>query len=188
MTCRAILEYPDPRLRRRAQTVVNFDATLQGLVDDLFETLYASRGIGLAAPQIDVPLQVVAIDISGTASAPQVFINPLILARSRIGTVEESCLSLPGVSGLVKRPTQLRVRAQDRNGVAFERDLDGLLAVCLGHEIDHLAGRLFIDALSFFQRLRLRRRLAHTGVAPMQVFSGGAAPAPAGSGTIVGRG
>lgn len=156
-----ILEYPDPRLRARAQPVRVFDAQLSRLIDDMFETLYATRGMGLAATQVGEPLQLVTIDLSDGADAPQVFINPAIVSKRRIGIVEESCLSVPGISEKVKRATELRVRALDRDGTPYERQAQGLLAVCLQHEIDHLDGRLFVDHLSFFRRLCVRQRLAH---------------------------
>ena len=175
MTRLAILEYPDPRLRARAQLVRDFDARLARLVQDMFETLYAAQAIGLAAPQVNVPWQLITIDVSGAGTAPEVYINPQILARSRWGMVEESCLSLPGISGLVKRPTALRVRALDRDGTPFTRDLDGMAAVCLGHEIDHLSGRLFIDSLSLWRRLRLRR----AGVRSTPAVPGSSSHAPA---------
>jgi peptide deformylase len=151
-----ILQYPDPRLRLRAAPVAAFDADLARLIDDLLETLYATQGIGLAAPQTGDRRQVVVIDLSGSASAPQVYVNPEILVSAVPGLVEESCLSVPGVVGNVVRATQVRVRARDRSGQAFERDLDGMHAVCLQHEMDHLEGKLFVDRLSLFRRLRVR--------------------------------
>lgn len=153
-----ILEYPDPRLRIRAEPVRAFDAALDRLVDDLFETLYADRAMGLAAPQVNVHRQIIVVDVSGNGSAPEVFINPAVVARSRIAEVDESCLSLPGVQARVRRATRLRVRAQNSQGHALERDCEDLLAVCVQHEIDHLQGRLLVDHLSLFQRIRLRRR------------------------------
>lgn len=160
MACLTILEYPDPRLRTRARPVRAFDAGLARLIDDMFETMYAMRGIGLAATQVNVHQQVITLDVSGEATAPLVFINPEILSGAGIGLVQESCLSLPGVSATVRRATRLRVRALDRNGSPAVRELDGLLAVSLQHEIDHLRGRLFVDRLPFFERRRLRRALA----------------------------
>jgi len=151
-----ILQYPDPRLRLRAAPVAAFDADLARLIDDLLETLYATQGIGLAAPQTGDRRQVVVTDLSGSASAPQVYVNPEILVSAVPGLVEESCLSVPGVVGNVVRATQVRVRARDRSGQAFERDLDGMHAVCLQHEMDHLEGKLFVDRLSLFRRLRAR--------------------------------
>lgn len=152
----AILEYPDPRLRLRSAPVTAFDASLSGLIDDLLETLYATTGIGLAAPQTGDRRQVLVMDLSGNASQPEEYVNPEILTSAVPALVEESCLSVPGIVDNVVRATQLRVRARDRFGEAFERDLDGMRAVCLQHEMDHLAGRLFIDHLSLFRRLRVR--------------------------------
>lgn len=155
MACLDILAYPDPRLRIPAQPVHAFDRELGQLVDDMFDTLYASRGIGLAAPQVNVARKVITIDVSGREAAPEVFINPVILADDAPGLVEESCLSVPGVLGNVLRATRLKVRAHARDGSLFERDLEGLLAVCLQHEIDHLRGRLFVDRLSLVRRLQI---------------------------------
>jgi len=175
-----LLAYPDPRLRRRAEPVRVFDADLARLIDDMFETMYAARGIGLAATQVDVHRQVVTIDVSGRGDSPEVFINPQIVARRRLGKVEESCLSVPGVSDLVRRHTVVRVRAQDRNGAPIERELEGMLAVCLGHEIDHLHGRLFVDHLSILRRLRVRLRFALAAARP-------GSPGPGGAGTVASR-
>jgi peptide deformylase len=153
-----ILEYPDPRLRLKAEPVSAFDPSLAQLVDDLVETLHAHKAIGLSAPQVDDRRQVLVIDNSGDGSAPQVFVNPEIRSRAAWGLVEESCLSVPGVVGNVIRATQVSVRAQDRHGESFTRELTGMDAVCLQHEVDHLAGKLFIDRLSIFRRLRIRAR------------------------------
>jgi peptide deformylase len=149
-----ILEYPDPRLRTRARPVGAFTPELSRLADDLFETMYAARAIGLAATQVDVHLRLVAIDVSGRAESPELFIDPEVVETSQPGMVEESCLSLPGIVGNVGRATRVRVRAIDRDGRTYLRDLEGVLAVCLLHEIDHLDGILFTDRLSFFERLR----------------------------------
>jgi peptide deformylase len=173
MTRLAILEYPDPRLRTKAEPVSRFDADLSRLVDDMFETLYASRAIGLAATQVDAHVRLIVIDVSDDRSAPSVFINPEILLRREIGMVEESCLSVPGVMGDVVRATKLRVRALDRHGVPFECDLEGLAAVCLQHEIDHLLGTLFVDRLSFWKRLKVRRELRRGGRAVAAAEPGG---------------
>jgi peptide deformylase len=151
-----ILEYPDPRLRLRAEPVEVFDDSLLRLIEDLCETLLASKGIGLAAPQTGDRRQVLVIDLSEGEAAPEIYINPEILASTMPGLVEESCLSVPGVVGNVVRATQLRVRACDSGGVTFERELDGMSAVCLQHEMDHLVGKLFVDRLSLFRRLRVR--------------------------------
>ena len=156
MPQRDILEYPDPRLNLPSNPVTAFDDDLGQLVDDLLETLYARKGIGLSAPQINDRRAVFALDLSGDASAPQVYVNPEILAKAAWGLVEESCLSVPGVVGNVVRATEIRVRAQDRTGETFERDLTGMDAVCVQHEMDHLAGKLFIERLSIFRRLGIR--------------------------------
>jgi len=172
-----ILEYPDPRLRLRAAPVVTFDARLARLIDDLLETLYSTTGIALSAPQTGIQLQVLVVDLSGNASAPHVYVNPEVLASSAPALVEESCLSVPGVVGNVVRATQLRIRARDRYGEVFERDLDGMHAVCLQHEMDHLAGKLFVDRLSLFQRLRTRITAAarsRRGMAPTGTGAGAA--------------
>lgn len=155
----SILEYPDPRLRRVAAPVTSFDADLAQQVDDMQETLRASGGIGLAATQVDLHRRIVVIDVSGGANAPELFINPVVLRRDTPAMVEESCLSLPGLLDIVRRDARIVVRAFDRDGAPFERTLQGLAAVCLQHEIDHLDGVLFSDRLSWFRRLRARRRL-----------------------------
>ena len=155
---RPILEYPDPRLRERCAPVATFETALARLVDDLFDTLYATSGIGLSAPQLGALERVLVMDHSGSATAPEVYVNPELLQRAAIGLVEESCLSLPGVTGNVFRATRVRVRAQDPTGATFERDLDGMPAVCLQHEIDHLDGKLFVDRLMPWRRLLFRLR------------------------------
>jgi peptide deformylase len=151
-----ILEYPDPRLRLRGEPVAHFDASLSRLVDDLCDTLRASKGIGLAAPQVGDRRRVLVIDLSGGAEPPEVYVNPEIHERAVPGLVEESCLSVPGVVGNVVRATQLTASARDRDGTPFERRLEGMRAVCLQHELDHLEGRLFVDRLSLFRRIGLR--------------------------------
>lgn len=156
----AILEHPDPRLRQPSAPVDVFDTEVAQLADDLLETLYATSGIGLSAPQTGAHRRVLVMDLSGNASDPQVFVNPEILSRAAFGIVEESCLSVPGVTGNVWRATKIKIRAQDRTGLAFERDLDGMQAVCLQHEVDHLDGKLFIDRLWFFRRLMLKAKAA----------------------------
>ncbi|MFW5680910.1 MAG: peptide deformylase [Pseudomonadota bacterium] len=158
MPALAILRYPDPRLRLKAVPVVDFDDALRGFVDDLVATLHAHGGIGLAATQVGDLRQVLVMDLSGTASAPEVYVNPVILSRSVSALVEESCLSIPGVVGNVVRSIKVRVRAQDPHGMVFERDLEDMHAVCLQHEIDHLEGRLFIDRLSLLRRLWIKAR------------------------------
>ena len=160
MAQRDILEYPDPRLNLPTNPVILFDDDLGQLIDDLLETLYATKAVGLSAPQVNDRRAVLVLDLSDDASAPQVYINPEILAKAAWGLVEESCLSVPGIVGNVVRATEIRVRAQDRTGETFERDLTGMDAVCLQHEMDHLAGKLFIERLSIFRRLRIRAAAA----------------------------
>lgn len=154
-----ILEYPDARLRTRAEPVVRFDAALQTLVDDMFETMYAAPGIGLAATQVNVHQRLLVIDVSAEKTEPLVFINPEILAREGVGTMEEGCLSVPGVFDEIERAAKVRVKFQDSSGGWHERELEGLTAVCLQHEMDHLEGRLFVDYLSDLKRERIRRKL-----------------------------
>lgn len=154
-----ILEYPDPRLRTRAAPVTEFDSALSRLIDDMFETMYAAPGIGLAATQVNVHQRLLVMDISQDRSAPMVFVNPEILDREQVGVMEEGCLSVPGFFDEVERAQRVRVRAQDRHGITFERELSALEAVCLQHEIDHLDGKLFVDYLSMLKRDRVRRKL-----------------------------
>jgi peptide deformylase len=151
MALRTILEFPDPRLRTRARPVTEFNAALGKLVEDLLETMYAAPGIGLAATQIDVHQRVVVIDLSEDRTA--------ILMRDGEESTEEGCLSVPGVFDDVKRAARIRVRSQDASGAALERDYDGLLAVCIQHEMDHLEGKLFVDYLSDHKRERIRKKL-----------------------------
>ena len=159
MALRTILEYPDPRLRTRAQPVTQFDAELGQLIDDMFETMYAAPGIGLAATQVDVHKRLIVMDVSKDRNEPLIFINPEILSREGEEVSEEGCLSVPENFAEVKRAAKVRVRAQDRNGEVFERDYDGILAVCIQHEIDHLDGKLFVDYLSDLKRERIRKKL-----------------------------
>jgi peptide deformylase len=159
MALRTILEFPDPRLRTRAQPVTQFDAALGTLIDDMLETMYAAPGIGLAATQLDVHRRVLVIDISKEHNDPVVLINPEILSREGEASSEEGCLSVPGIFEDVKRASKVRIRAQDRTGASFERDFEEVLAVCIQHEMDHLEGKLFVDYLSDLKRERIRKRL-----------------------------
>jgi peptide deformylase len=159
MALRTILEFPDPRLRTKAQPVTRFDAALSTLVDDMLETMYAAPGIGLAATQVDVHQRVIVIDISEEHNQPLILINPEILAREGEASTEEGCLSVPGIFDEVKRAAKVRVRASERGGSVFERDFDDVLAVCIQHEMDHLDGRLFVDYLSDLKRERIRKKL-----------------------------
>ena len=159
MALRTILEFPDPRLRMRAKPVTQFDAALGALIDDMLETMYAAPGIGLAATQVDVHQRVIVIDISKEHDEPLVLVNPEILSREGEAKSEEGCLSVPGYFDEVKRAANIRVRAQDRTGAAFERDFDDVLGVCIQHEMDHLEGKLFVDYLSDLKRERIRKKL-----------------------------
>ncbi len=159
MTKLVILEYPDPRLRHTAEPVSSVDDALRQFVDDLLETMYAANGVGLAATQVNVHKRVLVIDISHERDDPLVLINPEILRAEGREIVEEGCLSLPGIYDKVPRATKIRVRAMGRDGRVFERDADGLLAVCIQHEIDHLEGQLFVDHLSELKRQLIRKRL-----------------------------
>ena len=164
-----ILAHPDPRLREHAQPVTVFDEELARLVANLSETLRVSGGIGLAAPQTGDRRRVLVIDLSGGESPPEVYINPELQPGTTRCLVEESCLSVPGVVGNVVRAIIVQVRAQDPQGNAFERELEGMPAVCLQHEVDHLQGTLFIDRLPLLQRLRLRLRRGQLAKSPATV-------------------
>ncbi len=154
-----ILHYPDPRLRQVARPVNQVDATVRRLVDDMAETMYQAPGIGLAAIQVERALRVVIIDTSEQRSALRVFINPEIIERDGVQVVEEGCLSVPGIYDEVERALHVRVRALDRDGQPFEMEAEGLLAVCIQHEIDHLDGKVFVDYLSRLKQNRIRKKL-----------------------------
>lgn len=158
MALLTILEYPDPRLRRIAATVPAVTSEIQKLVRDMAETMYAAPGVGLAATQVDVHKRVIVMDISEARDELRVFINPEILSSAGEAENEEGCLSVPGYYDKVTRAAQVRVRALDRNGTPFELDADGLLAVCIQHEMDHLVGKVFVDHLSPLKRARLAAR------------------------------
>lgn len=157
-----ILEFPDPRLRTKARPVVpeQIDDAFRALVDDMLETMYAAPGIGLAATQVDVHQRFMVIDVSEEKNQPLLFINPEILDRQGSQVYQEGCLSVPGIFADVERAEQITVRALDRAGQPFEITTDGLLAVCIQHEIDHLDGKVFIDYLSPLKREMVRKRLA----------------------------
>ena len=156
----AILEYPDPRLRAVARPVTEFDANLRRLISDMAETMYAAPGIGLAATQVDQHIRLLVVDVSETKDQLRVFVNPVILwASDETALCEEGCLSVPGVYDEVRRPARVRVRAQDGDGTPFELDCEGLLAVCVQHEMDHLTGKVFVDYLSLLKQDRIRTRL-----------------------------
>ena len=155
-----ILCYPDPRLHTVARPVAQVDARIVRLVDDMLITMYASDGIGLAATQVDVHERVVVIDVSDTRDQPLVLINPEITWRSDDTVVaEEGCLSVPAIYDAVPRHSRIKVRAIGRDGHAFEFDADGLLAVCVQHELDHLLGKVFVAYLSALKRSRIRTKM-----------------------------
>lgn len=159
MAIRQILHYPDPRLRRRAEPVAQVDAQIRTVVDDMVETMYQAPGIGLAAPQIDVLKRIIVIDTSETKDDLHVFINPEIVSRDGEQTLEEGCLSVPGIYDTVTRAQRISVRALDRVGQPFELEASGLLATCVQHEIDHLEGVIFVDHISSLKRRMILRRL-----------------------------
>ena len=154
-----ILHFPDPRLRTQAQPVEQVDDGLRKLVDDMFETMYDAPGIGLAATQVNVHKRIVVIDISENHDEPLCLINPEIIARDGEEEMDEGCLSVPGVYERVVRADKIRVRTLTLEGGTTEFDADGLLAVCIQHELDHLDGKLFIDYLSNLKRQRIRKKL-----------------------------
>jgi peptide deformylase len=154
-----ILTFPNPRLRNRAEPVSEVDDQIREIVDDMFETMYAAPGIGLAAIQVGIGLRIIVIDISDEHDQPLCLINPEILSRYGEEEMEEGCLSVPGYYETVKRAERVRVQALDRDGEPFELEVDGLLAVCIQHEIDHLDGKLFVDYLSSLKRQRIRKKL-----------------------------
>ena len=154
-----VLHYPDPRLRKPALPVETVDASVRTLVADMLETMYAAPGIGLAATQVNVQKRVVVMDLSQEKDQPRVFINPTVLERQGESEGEEGCLSVPGFYEIVCRAQWVRVSALDLHGEPLELEAEGLLAVCLQHEIDHLDGKLFVDYLSMLKRDRIRKKL-----------------------------
>ena len=155
-----ILEFPDPRLRTRAAPVAAVDDSIRTLIDDMFETMYAAPGVGLAATQVNVHKRVLVADVSQEQDQPLAFVNPEIIERDGKTEAEEGCLSVPGIfDKLTARSARIRVRALDRDGKPFELDAEGLLAVCIQHEMDHLEGKLFVDYLSELKRTRIRKKL-----------------------------
>ncbi len=153
-----ILHYPDPRLYNKAKSVDRVDDRVRTLIDDMFETMYAAPGIGLAAIQVNVPLRVITIDVSEDRSDPLCLVNPEILERKGTVELEEGCLSVPGIYEVVPRSEWIRVKALNRDGDDFEMVATELLAVCIQHEMDHLEGKLFVDYLSQLKRQRIRKK------------------------------
>lgn len=159
MTIRKIIYLPDPRLRQVSKPVVQFDDALQLLIDDMFETMYHARGVGLAAPQIGLNIRLSVVDVSADKTDQLVLVNPEIIEAHGQFQYEEGCLSVPGAYDTVTRAESVRIRAQDRHGEFYEMSADGLLGECFQHEIDHLNGKLFVDLLSPLKRAMARRKL-----------------------------
>jgi peptide deformylase len=154
-----ILEFPDPRLRTKAQPVAVFDKALQGLIDAMFATMYAAPGIGLAATQVNEHKQLLVLDVSEEKNEPLVLINPKIIERDGVQVYQEGCLSVPGIFADVERAEHIVVEARDRHGEPLRVEAHGLLAVCIQHEMDHLIGKLFVDSLSPLKRELVRKKL-----------------------------
>ncbi|MEL7537148.1 MAG: peptide deformylase [Pseudomonadota bacterium] len=154
-----ILEFPDPRLRTKATPVAAVTDEIRQLVDDMLETMYAAPGIGLAATQVDVHQRLLVADVSTEKDEPHVLINPEILEKDGVEAMEEGCLSVPGFYEEVERAEKIRFRALNRDGDTYEMEAEGLLAVCIQHEIDHLDGKLFVDYISDIKRDRIRKKL-----------------------------
>jgi len=155
-----ILRYPDARLHKAAAPVTVFDEPLKKLVRDMAETMYAAPGVGLAASQVDVHKQVIVIDVSERHDALVVLVNPEIVDAAGVSDIEEGCLSVPGVYDIVERAERVKVRAFDHNGNPFTLEAQGLLAVCIQHEMDHLKGKVFVEYLSQLKQQRVRAKLA----------------------------
>ena len=154
-----ILNHPDPRLRKKTPPVQKFDSALQKLIDDMFETMYAAPGVGLAANQVGVQLRLAVMDCSDEHDQPLVLINPEVVERSDPQEMEEGCLSVPDIRDKIQRYNKLKVRALDRAGKPYELEAEGLMAQCVQHEIDHLDGKLYIDYLSSLKRERIKKKL-----------------------------
>ncbi|QUN05942.1 peptide deformylase [Shewanella yunxiaonensis] len=154
-----VLRYPDERLRTVAEPVTDFNAALQQQIDDMFETMYTEKGIGLAATQVDFHKQLIVMDLQDDVERPRVFINPQIISSSGDFCNEEGCLSVPGIYAKVDRAEFVTVKSLDRDGNEFTIEADGLFAICIQHEMDHLKGKLFVDYLSSLKRQRIRQKL-----------------------------
>ena len=154
-----ILQYPDERLHRVAQPVTRVDDKIQQIIKDMAETMYAAPGIGLAATQVDIALRIIVIDSSPSHDQLLTLINPQLISQSGVSEFEEGCLSVPGIYEKVPRADRIRVRALNAQGQPFERDADGLLAVCIQHEMDHLEGRVFVEYLSRLKQQRIAEKL-----------------------------
>ncbi|BBL76524.1 peptide deformylase [Methylomagnum ishizawai] len=159
MATLTILEFPDERLRKKAVPVEVVDDSIRRLIDDMLETMYAAPGVGLAANQVNVQKRVIVIDTSEDKSSPLCLVNPELLEKSGIGEMDEGCLSVPGIFEKTSRAEKVKVRALGRDGHSFELEAEGLLSVCIQHEMDHLEGKLFVDYLSPLKRQLVRKKL-----------------------------
>lgn len=157
-----ILIYPDQRLHKKAKPVEQVDERIKQLIDDMSETMYQAPGIGLAAPQVNMLERIIVVDISESKDSLLAMVNPEIVSSNGLAEHEEGCLSVPGVYAQVQRCEKIRVRAQDRDGEMFELDADGLLGICIQHEIDHLDGKVFVDYLSHLKQGRIRKKMQKT--------------------------
>ncbi len=154
-----ILHFPDPRLRKKAIPVDKVDDQIRQTVNDMFETMYAAPGIGLAATQVNIQQQIIVIDVSEDKSAPVCLINPKIITKDGEEEMQEGCLSVPGIFETVRRAENITVQALDQQGVEYTLDAEGLLAVCIQHEMDHLDGKLFVDYLSPLKMQRIKKKM-----------------------------
>ena len=160
MALRTILEFPDMRLRTIATPVINFDSSLSSLIKDMLETMYSAGGIGLAATQIDVHQRILVIDVSENRDKPQIFVNPTFTVSDQQNLdYDEGCLSIPGFYETISRPKKVVIHSQDQHGKHFDLEADGILAVCIQHEIDHIDGKLMVDYISRLKRNRIRSKL-----------------------------
>ncbi|MCK5663275.1 MAG: peptide deformylase [Thiotrichaceae bacterium] len=159
MSILSILEFPDPRLRTVAKAVTKVDAKIKSLVDDMFETMYEEHGVGLAATQVDVHKRIIVIDTSEDKKNPLCLINPELIEQSGEEESDEGCLSVPGIFEPVKRAERIKITALNQQGKSFELEADGLLAICIQHEMDHLLGKLFVDYLSPLKRQRIKKKM-----------------------------
>lgn len=159
MSVLQVVHFPDERLRTVAKPVVDVNADIQRIVDDMFDTMYEEEGIGLAATQVDIHQRIIVIDVSEERDQRLVLINPELIEKDGDTGIEEGCLSIPETRALVPRAERVKIKALDRDGNPFELEADGLLAICIQHEMDHLVGKLFIDYLSPLKRQRIRQKL-----------------------------
>lgn len=159
MSVLTILEFPDDRLRKKAAAVKQVDNEISNLVDEMLDTMYAYKGVGLAATQVNIHKRIIVIDVSEEKDTPLCFINPEISVSQGEEESEEGCLSVPGFFEKVKRAEQITVKALDKQGKSFEMQADGLLSICIQHEIDHLEGKLFVDYISSLKRQRIKKKL-----------------------------